>query len=156
GSGPSDLTVVNGVLYFSADDPLAGRELYRSGGTNATTYRVKDINPGASRSLLADSASFASLHGVVYFQADHGVNGAELWRSEGTAAGTRMVKDIAPGSAGGGAAGITVVNGVLFFSADDGMHGSELWRSDGTAAGTTMVKDINPGASRSDPEGLTA
>src|SRR6185295_3573578 len=71
------------------------------------------------------------------------VHGQELWRSDGTAAGTVMLKDIKPGSASSNAGNLINVNGTLFFTADDGVHGNELWKSDGTVSGTTLVKDIN-------------
>ena len=79
----------------------------------------------------------------------------ELWKSDGTAAGTVLVKDINPGSASSEPSNLTNVNGTLFFTADDGAHGIELWKSDGTAAGTVLVKDINPGSAGSDPPRLT-
>ena len=81
------------------------------------------------------------VNGILYFSADDGVHGHELWRSDGTARGTRMVKDINPGPASGGPGYLTNVNGTLFFVASDGTH-RELWRSDGTEAGTTVVKEI--------------
>src|SRR5207244_2850184 len=74
-----------------------------------------------------------------------GVHGQELWRSDGTAAGTMLVKDICPGAAGSGPFAFTNVNGTLFFAANDGVTGSELYKSDGTAAGTVLVKDVFPG-----------
>ena len=73
----------------------------------------------------------------------------ELWKSDGTAAGTVLVKDISPGSAGSIPNNLTNVNGTLFFAADDGTNGTELWKSDGTAAGTVLVKDIRPSCSGS-------
>ncbi|HYX24560.1 MAG TPA: ELWxxDGT repeat protein, partial [Thermoanaerobaculia bacterium] len=81
----------------------------------------------------------------VLFVHDDGIHGLELWRTDGTAAGTVLVKDICPGACWALIRGGTVWNGILYFGAADGVHGQELWRSDGTAAGTTMVADLNPG-----------
>ena len=67
---------------------------------------------------------------------------AERVRSDGTAAGTRQVKDIKHGSGDANPYRPTDVNGMLFFTARDGRHGRELWRSDGTARGTRLVTDI--------------
>ena len=55
---------------------------------------VKDINPGLGDSGPSD---LTNVNGTLYFQADDGVHGFELWKSDGTAAGTVMVKDINPG-----------------------------------------------------------
>ena len=88
-------------------------------------------------------------------QANDGVHGIELWKSDGTAAGTMMVADINPGPWSSFPEHFTDVNGTVFFQADDGLHGFELWKSDGTAAGTVLVKDINPLASGSFPDDLT-
>jgi ELWxxDGT repeat protein len=87
---------------------------------------VDDINPGTAWSFPGSMAAF---DGAVFFAADNGVNGIELWTSDGTEAGTVMVRDIAPGSAHGGPAGLTAVGRFLLFSAVDGEHGRELWRS---------------------------
>src|SRR5262249_32024733 len=72
-------------------------------------------------------------------------HGSELWKSDGTAAGTTLVKDISAGRSSSYLSRLTNVNGTAFFVANDGTTGSELWKSDGTAAGTTPVKDLNPG-----------
>ena len=70
-----------------------------------------------------------------------------MWKSNGTAAGTVLVKDVYPGNIGSYPSKLTNVNGTLFFVADDGVHGNELWKSDGTAASFTLVKDVYPGCS---------
>ena len=92
--------------------------------------------------------------GTLYFQADDGSNGYELWKSDGTAAGTVVVKDIYPGADGSYPYELTNVGGTLYFQADDGTNSYELWKSDGTAAGTVLVKDIYPGADGSYPYAL--
>src|SRR5262249_45756174 len=85
-----------------------------------------------------------------------GTNGRELWRSDGTPAGTMLVRDIAPSAAASLPSNLTNVNGLLYFAANDGTTGTELWQSDGTPAGTVLVQDINPGTTGSNPAYLTA
>jgi trimeric autotransporter adhesin len=87
----------------------------------------------------------------LYFAANDGTNGYELWKSNGTAAGTVLVKNINPGINNSYPDSFTNVNGTLYFRANDGTNGEELWKSDGTAAGTVLVKNINPGINNSDP-----
>lgn len=87
--------------------------------------------------------------GTLYFQANDGTSGFELWKSDGTETGTVRVKDIWPGPSSSYAYFLTDVGGTLYFMASDGTSGSELWKSDGTEAGTVRVKDINPGSSNS-------
>ncbi len=83
--------------------------------------------------------------GFLYFSAADARNGRELWKSDSTAAGTVMVKDIVPGPTDAKFGIGANCYGVLVFVVDDGIHGAELWRSDGTAAGTFLLKDISPG-----------
>ena len=114
---------------------------------------VKDIYPGSG---LGSVAALAAMNGTLFFTANNGVKGDELWKSDGTAAGTVMVKDIVAGS-GSASFRYPMVesNHVLFFGGDNGINGSELWRSDGTAAGTFMVKDIWPGVGNGAPGNFT-
>lgn len=93
---------------------------------------------------------FADLGGALIFSADDRGVGAELWASNGTEAGTALLKDINPGQDGSDPSGdFAIADGVLYFTASDGEAGAELWRSDGTEAGTVRVKDINPGSDSS-------
>jgi len=154
-SFPSWLTNVNGTLFFRANDGRNGHELWKSDGTAAGTLLVKDINPNGNGISPFPRGGFTNVNGTLYFNADDGTSGRELWKSDGTTAGTVMIKDIAPGAGSSFfLPEVTNVNGTLYFSADDGMNGEELWKSDGTAAGTVLVKDIDP-AGDSSPGSLT-
>ena len=103
----------------------------------------------------SDPDDFFVIDDTMYFTAFDVNNGREVWKSDGTSAGTVLVKDIRPGSSSSSPLNFTEVNGTLFFSANDGTNGYELWKSDGTSAGTMLVKDINPGSSSSSPSNLT-
>ena len=84
----------------------------------------------------------------LFFTADDGVHGHELWKSNGRRSGTVLVKDIRRCSSGYEAVSLlTRVGADLFFATDDGVHGQELWTSDGSRPGTVLVKDINAGGS---------
>ena len=156
-----DFTDVNGTLFFTASDPEHGNELWKSDGTAAGTGLVKDINPvhndvtppfrGSSYPSL-----LTNVDGRLFFVACDEEHGHELWTSDGTEAGTRLVKDILPGPGGTTESNVclaqtprpsllTPFNGVLYFIHDVPEFGRELWRSDGTAEGTYLLKDTLPG-----------
>jgi len=149
GSFPTSLTNLNGTLLFFADDGTHGLELWRSDGTTAGTSLVMDINPGVSASFTTGFFNVTTVNGTLFFMAQDASHGFELWKSDGTAAGTTMVADINPGAGSSAPQFLTNVNGTLFFTANDVTHGFELWKSDGTLAGTQLVKDIFPGGTTS-------
>ncbi len=93
---------------------------------------------------------------TLFFSAYNTATSSELWKSNGTAAGTTLVKDIYPGPDSSEPSELTAVGNTLFFAAYNTSSGYELWKSDGTVAGTTLVKDINPGPDDSDVYELTA
>lgn len=135
------ITEFNGEFYFQATDNVHGFELWKTNGTAAGTVLIKDINPGARSSFDYRFSDFTVFNGALYFHANDGVSGAELWKTDGSAAGTVLVKDINP------AAGVssnptdfTVFNNALYFSATDSA-GTKLWKTDGSSAGTTEISD---------------
>ena len=161
GSGdsyPSSITAVGNTLYFFASDGTTGNELWRSDGTTFGTIGIKDINSGnlSSVPLLGGDRIFSNIGNTIYFQADDGTNGTELWKSDGTTTGTTMVKDINSGSSSSFPDMFTAIGNTLYFSADDGTNGTELWKSDGTTTGTVMVKDINSGNASSFYSSMTS
>ena len=112
---------------------------------------VKDINPGAGGS---SPGALTNVNGTLYFSANDGTHGFELWKSDGTAAGNNNCQGHCP-------ARHELVPAV----SDDPQRGAlfqgqrrypcyELWKSDGTAAGTVLLEDINSGPTDSFPPNL--
>ena len=120
---------------------------------------LRDIaKPGVYHAplILQGPVLFVPLGSFLYFDSWEAASGQELWRSDGTRAGTTPVRDICPGACHGRVESELVVSGgALYFAADDGEHGTELWRSDGTALGSWMLADILPGEASSRPSFLT-
>ncbi len=139
------LTVFNNKLYFDGNDGTNGEELWVSDGTTSGTQMIKNINPSGSGLNTIDFRPdpFVLYNSKIFFTANDGTNGAELWETDGTTGGTQMVKNINPAGSSG-PRDFMVFNNNLFFRADDGTNGFELWVTNGTTAGTQMVKNIHP------------
>lgn len=116
---------------------------------------VKDINPGGwpSDETFYEAMPIGVWKGKAFFTANNDVNGKELWVSDGSEAGTKMLKDINPGAGDSNPLFFTVFNNKMYFAAS-GPSGRELWMSDGTEAGTVLFKDINPGSADGSPANL--
>jgi trimeric autotransporter adhesin len=141
---------MSGKLYFISYESASGWELWRSDGTVAGTTLLKDIYPGSSSAfpygtydwLLAPFLG-AVVSGYLYFVANDGVHGLELWRTDGTTAGTTLVSDLTEGAAGSRLFRLSSARGQLFFVRNEGESNS-LWRSDGTDAGTIPLAAVVP------------
>ena len=140
----ANIVEFNNELYFAADDGVNGSELYATDGTPAGTRLVRDINPGPdSGSNFGNLGPAAILGNMLYFAATNGADGMELWRTDGTTAGTQMVSDLAAGSEGSYPSQLVVCNGRLLFSAAPASYQFALWSTDGTSAGTGLVVDLS-------------
>lgn len=140
------LTNVKGTLYFSGQSPHARQELFKSDGTAAGTVLVKDINtnPIAGETKPSNPQNLTNVNGKLFFTADNGgtQENRELWISDGTDAGTMMVKDINP-TGSSNPSNLVEKDGYCYFLADDGT-GVALWRSDGTNTPNGTKKIVLP------------
>ena len=115
----------------------------------AAPFLVKDIAPGSASSMKAAQGRIsAAPDGLLFFTADDGAHGAQLWRSNGTGSGTWLVAEAenCPNDHRRWLGKLVWVQSRLYFTADDGIHGRELWTSDGTAPGTRLFKDVVRGS----------
>lgn len=114
---------------------------------------LKDINTRPQLTRFSDfpAAELTVVGRNIFFSYKNDRFGSELWKTDSTAGGTRLVRDTVVGVVGSDPRNLTRINDLLFYTADDGEHGRELWKSDGTAAGTQLVKDIALGSAASNP-----
>lgn len=136
GSNPVWAAIGDTRVYFQADDGERGNELWFHRGAAFEPTLVEDLNPDTEPGV---AGRMVAIGDTVYFAGNNGP-GFTLWKSDGTAGGTRRVSDV-------GFVDVTpllVLNGKLLFSGVTA-DGNELWISDGTPEGTTMLKDIAPG-----------
>jgi ELWxxDGT repeat protein len=150
-SSPDDLISMDNILYFSAQDtPFNSyRSLWRSNGTPSGTFAVAEnvLLRSPMPGDFGDDDLVVS-NSALYFPGASPAYGRELWMSDGTSAGTRMIKDINPATSGNLSSDprwITPFHGGVYFGAFTQPSGLELWTSDGTDKGTRQVSDFNPG-----------
>ena len=140
GSSPSNLVMMNGLLYFSASLDTTGTELWRSDGSDSGTYMVRELNAGlggSSPSVIASSGS------MLFALASNGGDGSELVGIDTASSSARQLRDHTTGTSGSFAANVRAINGRVVFAANDGVNGQELWADDGH--GAYLLKDIRPG-----------
>ncbi len=93
---------------------------------------------------IPESVFPVTLNGALYFAGEAPGSGVELLRTDGTLAGTRLVKDIFPGPQSSNPRSIASARGNLFFAGSD-KEGRALWTSDGTVEGTLPLIGVLPG-----------
>ncbi|RLB87788.1 MAG: hypothetical protein DRH10_08615, partial [Deltaproteobacteria bacterium] len=147
---PSEMTsaTLGGTdyLFFSASD-----------GKGEVLWVINDsgdasILKGSSGQRLSNPSNFTVMGNTLYFTADDGTSGVELWKSDGTSTGTTLAADINSGANSSTPSNLIVLDTTLFFTADDGTNGVELWKYDGSDA--SLVMDINTGPAGSNPSDL--
>jgi ELWxxDGT repeat protein len=147
--GPSSLVELRGKLYFAAHFEGGREGLWRSDGSGTGTVPVKEFPALPSPAAPVPVSELTRVDTRLFFVAGDEAHGGELWVSDGTSGGTRLVKDITPGRGDTLPYNLTAVGKTLLFfryvpGTLDAPGSTELWRSDGTAAGTVRVRDMGP------------
>ncbi len=122
-SNPANFTLLNNVLYFSANNTINGVELWKYDGAVASL--VEDINPGSGNS---NPSFLVESNGTILFQATNGITGNELWITDGTAANTKLVADI--NISGSSFPNLLTTGNPVYFAANDGVNGFEVFKYD--------------------------
>ncbi len=150
------VTPVSGGSFFvfPAYSPTDGFELFRSDGTAAGTFELRDINPGINDGLILDRVD--AVNGKVVFQAKSPANGVELWATDGTTAGTTLIGAFNQLPGDSNLSSIQVIGSKMYFQARDDSNGTEPWVSDGTNSGTVLLKNLVSGDGSSSPVGFTS
>lgn len=141
-------------FYFIARDRKQ-LSLWISDGTISGTVALTNLEHMTL--LLQNLPTYPILptkFGIFFLNYDQ-AHGYELWKSDGTPAGTGLVKDIYPGPDSSLPSQLTRFGDQILFRANDGSGGYELWKSDGTISGTLQIKDIHDGPTGSLPQGFT-
>lgn len=152
------LASADGRLYFAAHrvgDPSGPLLPWVSDGTDGGTRPLAQVDLRRDTFGPLDTVRFVELNGRVFFTASDPAHGEELWATDGSPAGTALVRDITPGPFGSYPRNLVFWQDRLWFRARDASRGMELWSTDGSAQGTRLVQDIAPGASWSVPTELT-
>jgi ELWxxDGT repeat protein len=159
-AGSTPFNLVNGTLrmagptlFFSKTSDSS--RLWRSDGTAAGTVEVPvNFAPGGFFRVLT-AIPFGDRF---LFLANAQNGGLKWWISDGTTAGTRILKDLALGPAPdfqrGQVPEHAIIDGIMYLTIETQAHGQELWRTDGSEDGTVMVADLMPGQDDSIPNGF--
>ena len=143
------------IFFIGRDETSAGTagtssygyEMWAFNHTQSTSasnpYLIKDIRTGAGSSLVTSSGNnceYMFVHNnTLFFAANDGSVGTELWKSDGTSNGTVLVKDIRSGSLDGLPKRFFTIGDTLYFSARTSAAYNGIWKTNGTTSGTVQI-----------------
>ncbi len=129
-------SLVNNVEIWKSDGTIAGTVLVKAMPTynpfSSSQYETWTSDANLDRNFSVDGD-------VMYFGGYDAVNGNELWRTDGTTAGTLLIKDIKPGTGNSNVGGFCKIGTTTLFRAAASGLNYTLWKTDGTAAGTEEI-----------------
>lgn len=146
-----NLTAVGNALFFTAVDATNGTVLWKTTGTAATTTFLKTLYTGSTSSSYAPNSFVAVGNQLVFINGDSSNTGPALWVSDGTTAGTALLRDLYAGTESSGAYPLGSVNNVILLRADTMGSLGEVWATDGTPGHMWLLADIYPGPGGSNP-----
>lgn len=133
---PSDFVIFKNQIFFEAYNESDGQEIWVTDGEEDNARLLKDIYPGKKWGIWGQfSLSSAILNNTLYFIANDGLSNGEIWKTDGTTAGTQKVTHFINSQI----ERLTQVGDALFFlrKVADSL---EVWKSDGSESGTVLVK----------------
>ena len=150
GSSISNMTIHNGLIYFTAQENVSQNELWRTNGTENGTVKIAVIDTANENDqdddiIASKINNLIDFNGKLYFSAFADGIGNELWSYDGVNNTSKLIKDIDLGSAAGSPKNFIKFNNELLFTASsDTNRGDELYKTDGTEEGTVKIKRLNP------------
>lgn len=144
--GSATLAALGDRIVAAVSKAGSGAEIYVTNADATVLLPILDAHPTSSIASRGNLTAANTPAGTrVFFTIDDALHGVELWITDGTAPGTRMVIDLWPGLPGSSPSNLLAAGDGVYFIANSGLSGRELWFSDGTAEGTRLVADLNPG-----------
>ncbi len=146
-SNPKNFTAVGtDKLFFVADNGTVGAELWvTNGGSTRLLKNIPSVNSNSS-----NPSDLTPVGSKLYFT-PRNAPGQQLWKTDGTPAGTKLVKKTCGTCGPTYMGGITPMGSKVYFSATDGTNGLEPWVSDISTGATRTLKNIGPDGTGSNP-----
>ncbi|MGB0313225.1 MAG: putative Ig domain-containing protein, partial [Poseidonia sp.] len=143
-TGDAGETLVGDTLYFDAYDQTYRHELWAHDTSNHSTWRVADIYSGAGNSHPGQYMNGFVVGDTVYFSAEDGSGGTELWAHDTSNHSTWQITDInyGTGDSNPGEYLTIIVGDTIYFDASDGSYNHALWAHDTSNRSTWRVSNI--------------
>lgn len=139
-AAPQFFTPLGNKLVFVANTGSnSASEVFATDGTSGGTVQITSVDQNGSYGM--NPYGFCEYNGYLYFSGYDTSFYGQLWRTDGSLAGTSKVKTsyYNKGTRGMNPTSLVVHKGMLYFAATDSVLGSQLWKSDGTTAGTDVL-----------------
>jgi ELWxxDGT repeat protein len=147
-SNPSNLTNVNGKLYFTARTTADGNQIWQIDLSTGNPVPVTNFDPTSN----FRPEKLLNIDGTLYFIATDNTNGTELWKIDPTT-GLSVLLEVEPGTGSSNPSNLMNLNGTLYFIASTASNGTELWKID-SSTGLPVLLEVEPGTGSSNPSNL--